>query len=137
MSNLEGFIKDLVSKKLSDAQQKINDTLQAKALEKIDSMRPEVGKNLLRVEEELEYDGEEEDVEEGLAPVKKRIDPAKRREAAKYYRTNKVKIKQQQKKYRKSAQGRRTAVKAKRFEKVGKTSTGKRKSQILNKRLTK
>lgn len=145
MSSLDGIVKDVVAKRLTVAKQKIFDTLQAKAMDRVQAMKPDVASKILTVEEEVEKEEEsseeedeessEEEVEEGLKPVRKRINPQDRRDAAKYYRKNKTKIKHQQKKYRKSALGKRTAAKQERLSKVGKTSTGKRISTITNKRI--
>lgn len=137
MNDLKNVVKDIFTKNLSTAKESIFSMLQAKAVEKIDSIKPHVGNNLLKCEEEVSSDDDDEDEDESditeLQTIKKRIDPAARRDSAKYYKKNRIKIKQGQKKYKKSALGKRTVQKSTRMKKVGKTSTGKRISTIINK----
>ena len=129
MSNLKDIVRDVVSKNLSNAKETINQILQQKAVLKIDSIKPSVAHNLV-VEEEVDCD-DEDDISE-LTVTKKRIDPKARKDAAKYYKKNKSKIKVSQRKYKKSSAGKKTARKAEIMKKKGKTSTGKRISKITN-----
>lgn len=141
MSNLNNIVRDIFSKKLSVAKEKIHNALASKVNDKLNEMKPEVAANLVQTEEsvemetEIDSDSDEESELSEVAPLKKRIDPTARRERAKSYRINKVKIKQKQKKYRKSAAGKRYQVRKKKMDKFGKTASGNRKSVIVNKRL--
>ena len=60
-----------------------------------------------------------------IAPKLKRTKPSDRIANKRYYRQNKSKIKRQQKKYRKTAAGKKQQRKAEKMAKRGKTSTGK------------
>lgn len=127
MSKLDGIVKDIFSKSLSAAKSKINNTLSIKLNDVLDSMKKDVASNLFKTEESDEGDLSE------VAPLKKRIDPKERRERAKDYRKNKIKVRQKQKKYRNSSKGRKTKMMQRKMDKLNKTSTGKRKSTITNK----
>jgi len=77
-------------------------------------------------------DSFEDDVIIGGEPIDeftarlKRIKPQDKLKAKKNYRKNKSKLKLKNRKFRRSAAGKKLARKAKRMGKLGKTSTGKR-----------
>ena len=63
------------------------------------------------------------------------VDPMKRREAAAYYRKNKLSIKSKQTNYRRSAAGDRKKMASKVMASIGRTSTGAKHKKIFNKPL--
>lgn len=71
-----------------------------------------------------------EEMEEALAPKRRRIKPSEKRERRKYYRQHRAQIKRKVRKYKKSAKGRRMKKLAKRMAKRGKTATGKRRTKF-------
>jgi len=71
------------------------------------------------------------EVEEAVAPVKKKIPPQEKRANHLYYMKNKTKIKQRLKKYRNSAKYKQWLKKYKRMSKMGKTATGKRQTDYM------
>jgi hypothetical protein len=79
---------------------------------------------------------DDEDDDEGMdevAPARRvRRDPVERRKRAKAHRRNKAKRKAKARKFRKSAKFKQFKRKQKRMDKLGKTSTGKRKRKFIN-----
>ena len=77
------------------------------------------------------FNGIDDEVTEALAAKRKKINRTLRMQRKRLYRMKKAKLKLKAKIYRKSSKGKRTLRKAKRLGKLGKTSTGKRKTKFI------
>jgi hypothetical protein len=78
----------------------------------------------------LAPDEEDEEVSE-VFKKRQRRDISARRQRRREYRKKRAKVKLKARKYRRSAQGRKTLRRAKRFKKIGRTSTMKRQRKFI------
>lgn len=78
-----------------------------------------------------DFEDDEEDLEEGFKPKRVKRDRQQRRKNRQYYKKNRFKIKMQKKKYQRTPAFKKYLRKKKRLGKVGKTSTGKRKTKFI------
>lgn len=122
LESIDDYIQDL-----SNLDVQFDSELFQRALDLIVGLEPEqLTDDQL---EEVIFILDDIETEEDLTELRlsKRSSPEKKREARKYWRTNKVKIKVRRKKFKRSAEGRKRKRMKKRLLSVNKTPTGRRK----------
>lgn len=117
------FIMSLDTESLSEEQLDMIEDI-------LDELDPDENEEIPEITDEDELEDELDDVDEAF---KKRVrrDLAKKRQRRRAYKRKRATVRIKARKYRRSAIGKRTARKAKRYKKIGRTSTMKRQRKFV------